>query len=101
MPGLMVENSSSDGGVVLLREIEGQIGIADLLASCLCDRRDPARTGHSFSSMIRARMMAIACGYEDCDDIDTLRHDPALKMACERLPDATLGLGFATNALEA
>jgi len=37
-------------------------------------------------------MMAIACGYEDCDDLDALRHDPALKMACERLPDAALGL---------
>lgn len=83
---------SSDGGVVLLREIEGRMGIADLLASCLCDRRDPTRTRHSFSSMIRARMMAIACGYEDCDDINTLRHDPALKMACERLPDSALGL---------
>ena len=83
---------SSDGGVLLLRGIEGRMGIADLLASCLADRRDPMRTRHSLSSMIRARVMAIACGYEDCDDMDALRHDPALKMACERLPDAALGL---------
>jgi hypothetical protein len=83
---------SSDGGVLVLREIERKMGISDRLASCLADPRDPMRTLHSHASMIRARMMAIACGYEDCDDMDALRHDPALKMACERLPDATLGL---------
>ncbi len=83
---------SSDGGVLMLREIERRMGISDVLPSCLCDHRDPARTQHSHAAMIRARMMAIACGYEDCDDMDALRHDPALKMACERAPDATLGL---------
>jgi hypothetical protein len=83
---------STDGGVLVLREIERKRGIADVLASCLVDHRDPTRTLHSHASMIRSRMMAIACGYEDCDDMDALRHDPALKMACERLPDAALGL---------
>ncbi len=42
--------------------------------------------------MVRARMLAIACGYEDCDDLDELRHDPALKIACERLPETSCGL---------
>ena len=74
---------SSDGGVLLLREIERKMGISDVLASCLADHRDAARTRHSHASMIRARSMAIACGYEDCDDMDALRHDPAMKMACE------------------
>ena len=83
---------SWDGGVLLLREIERKVGISDVLASCLADRRDPARVRHSFTAMIRARVMAIACGYEDCDDMDALRHDPAMKMACERAPDAALGL---------
>lgn len=83
---------SSDGGVLLLREIERKMGLSDALASCLTDQRDPARTLHSYTSMIRARIMAIACGYEDCDDLDVLRHDPAMKMACERAPDAALGL---------
>ena len=73
---------SSDGGVLVLREIERKMGIADVLASCLANPRDPTRTLHSHASMIRARVMAITCGYEDCDDLDVLRHDPALKMAC-------------------
>ena len=83
---------SSDGGVLLLREIERKLGVSDVLASCLADRRDPARVRHSFTAMIRARVMAIACGYEDCDDLDALRDDPALKMACGRAPEAALGL---------
>ncbi len=83
---------SSDGGVLLLREIERKVGVSDVLASCLADRRDPARVRHSFTAMIRARVMAIACGYEDCDDLDALRDDPALKMACGHAPEAALGL---------
>jgi hypothetical protein len=83
---------SSDGGVLLLREIERKVGVSDVLASCLADRRDPARVRHSFTAMITARVMAIACGYEDCDDLDALRDDPALKMACGQAPEAALGL---------
>ena len=78
---------SSDGGVLLLREIEIGLGLADLLSSCVKDERDPLSTTHSQADMIRARMFAIACGYEDCDDLDVLRFDPAFKLACGRLSE--------------
>ncbi len=78
---------SSDGGVLLFPGIERRLGIADLLASCVTDERDPASTTHSYADMIRARMFAIACGYEDCDDLDALRFDPAFKLACGRLSE--------------
>ena len=45
---------SSDGGVLVLRGIETRLGIADRLASCLADARDPASTTHSYADMIRA-----------------------------------------------
>ena len=61
---------SSDGGVLLLREVEHGLGLAGRLASCLRDDRDPWCTTQSQADMIRARMFAIACGYEDCDDLD-------------------------------
>jgi hypothetical protein len=83
---------SSDGGVLILREIEKRLNFSNMLASCLFDERDPTRTIHDYTTMIRARIFAIACGYEDCDDLDDLRHDPALKIACERLPDTGLAL---------
>ena len=79
---------SSDGGVLVLREIEARCGIAKILASCLPDGRDPARVRHGYDVMIRARLFAIACGYEDGDDLDLLRVDPAFKLACGRLPES-------------
>ena len=78
---------SSDGGVLLFPGIERRLGISDVLASCLPDERDPASTTHSYVDMIRARLFAIACGYEDCDDLDALRFDPAFKLACGRLAE--------------
>ena len=53
---------SSDGGVLLLREVEQGLGLVDLLASCMKDERDPSSTTHSQADMIRARLFAIACG---------------------------------------
>jgi hypothetical protein len=79
---------SSDGGVLVLREIEAGLGIGATLASCLPDGRDPARVRHGYDEMIRARLFAIACGYEDGDDLDSLRYDPAFKLACGRLPES-------------
>ena len=79
---------SSDGGVLLLRGIERGLGLAEVLASCMKDERDPSSTTHSLADMIRARMFAIACGYEDCDDLDLLRFDPAFKLACGRLSES-------------
>ena len=78
---------SSDGGVLLLRGVEKRLGLAARLASCLTDTRDPASTTHSYADMIGARLFAIACGYEDCDDLDVLRFDPAFKLACGRLAE--------------
>ena len=83
---------SSNGGALLLREAGRARKLSTLLASCIADARDPARVVHSYASMIQARMVAIACGHEDCDDLDTLRHDPALKIACDKRPDADIGL---------
>ena len=82
-----VRRLSSDGGVLLFPGIERRLGIADLLASCVTDERTPASTTHTYADMIRARMFAIACGYEDCDDLDVVRFDPAFKLACGRLAE--------------
>ncbi len=78
---------SSDGGVVLLREIACRLGLADVIAGPLQDNRDPSRVHHSHAEMVTARMLAIAAGYEDCDDLDQLRFDPAFKIGCGRAPE--------------
>lgn len=77
---------SSDGGVLILREIEKRLCLARALSRHIPDMRDPGRIVHTYDSMIQARVFAIASGYEDCDDLDALRIDPVLKMACGRKP---------------
>src|SRR6202166_169327 len=78
---------SSDGGVMLLAQADRRLGIADQLARVIPDERDASRVVHLLPDILRARIFAIACGYEDADDLDRLRFDPALKLACGRLPD--------------
>ena len=78
---------TSNGGVMLLAMAERRLGLADKLARVFPDRRNPTRVVHSLVDMFRARMFAICCGYEDADDLDHLRSDPAFKLACGRLPD--------------
>ena len=78
---------TSNGGVMLLGMAERRLGLAGKLARVFPDRRDPTRVVHSLVDMFRARMFAICCGYEDADDLDHLRSDPAFKLACGRLPD--------------
>ncbi len=77
---------SSDGGLLVLREIERRLEVADRLAACIDDPRDPGSTVHPVADIIRFRMLMIAAGYEDGNDATGLRTDPLFKLALERLP---------------
>ncbi len=79
---------SSDCGVLLLAEAARRMGIAEKLAAVIPDPRDPTRVIRGLAEILLARMRAVACGYEDADDLDSLRTDPAFKLACGRLPDS-------------
>jgi Transposase DDE domain group 1 len=83
---------TSDGGGMLLAAVEKQLGIAERLALLITDPRNPLLVTHSVADILRARMLAIACGYEDADDLDHLRTDPGFKLACGRLPDSGTNL---------
>jgi hypothetical protein len=77
---------SSQGGLLVLREVERRLGLADRLASCLKDPRAPEKVVHRLTEIIRFRMLMIAAGYEDGNDADTLRRDSMFKLALDRLP---------------
>src|ERR671910_2228885 len=79
---------TSDGGVLVLAEIERHLGIAERLARCLEDPRASERVQHGIAEMIRFRALLIAAGYEDGNDCDALRADPAFKMAVGRRPES-------------
>jgi hypothetical protein len=76
---------TSDAGALLLRHVDRAIGLFDRVASCFVDRRDRDLTVHSVRTLVGQRIAAIALGYEDIDDHDTLRHDPVLGLLSERL----------------
>src|SRR5512135_310905 len=76
---------SSDGGLLVLREIEQRLKGADRLAACIDDPRDPDGTVHTVADIIRFRLLMIAAGSEDGNDATSLRTDPMFKLALERL----------------
>ena len=69
---------TSDGGVVLLGEVERQTGILEQFSYCFEDHRDARRMEHSVAELVSQRVYGIALGYEDLNDHDDLRHDPLL-----------------------
>lgn len=54
---------SSDSGVMLLALAERRRNVAATLAAVIADRRDPSHSTHTVADVLRARMLAIGCGY--------------------------------------
>jgi len=77
---------TSDAGVLLLREVDERLGLTRRLAECVLDRREQGKVRHEVLALLRQRIYQIALGYEDCNDADRLRFDPALKLAVGRAP---------------
>jgi hypothetical protein len=77
--------TSSDGGLLLLRQLDDRLGLCARLAAVVPDTRDPSRVQHDRLEQFRQRIFQIALGYEDQNDAQALRHDPMWKTACDRL----------------
>lgn len=82
------EQISSDGGLLLLREVENQIRLIDGISSCITDTRDSRYIDHSITELITQRVFQIAAGYEDCNDCNDLRGDMVFKTCAGRLPQS-------------
>ena len=78
---------TSDAGVVLLREVDRRIGLIDAINDCLPDPRDPRYITHEQREMLAQRIFSLALGYEDLNDQQTLRDDPALQVAAGKAAD--------------
>ena len=93
---------TSDMGVMLLREVASKTGILSRIVGALTDRRHPSYVDHTMADLIGQRVFQIACAYEDANDCNLLREDPAFKAACERLPasDADLASQPTMSRLE-
>src|SRR5437867_3969666 len=69
---------SSEGGCLLLAEVDQRLGLLQRLADCFTDYRDPDLIEHSVADLVRQRVYGLALGYEDLNDHDHLRLDPLL-----------------------
>ena len=78
---------TSDAGVLLLKEVEEQTGIIEKAASVIQDDRDARYVKHTLTELLMQRVSQIACGYEDANDCNALRTDPAFKMTAGRSPE--------------
>jgi hypothetical protein len=83
---------TSNGGAVLLREADRAIGLSQRVAGCFLDARDQDSIVHRLETMIAQRVHAIALGYEDVNDHDELRHDPALALLSDTLEPKRAGV---------
>jgi hypothetical protein len=83
---------TSDAGAIVLREVGERTGLFDAISEVIPDPRNPVFIVHDQKSMIAQRIIALALGYEDLNDHQTLRGDPALQLAAGRVPDEELTL---------
>ena len=75
---------TSDGGVLLLREVEKRTGLIDGFAECFADHRDPRLIEHTVKDLVGQRVYGLCLGYEDLNDHDQLRADPTLAVALDK-----------------
>lgn len=75
---------TSDGGVLLLRQVSRGLGLTKGLAACFTDYRHPVFVEHTVEQLVEQRVLGLALGYPDLNDHNRLRNDPLLAVACEK-----------------
>ena len=71
---------------MLLKAADRRLGLTSALAECLHDERQAGKVQHELSEMLTQRVMAIACGYADANDVARLAADPVHKLLVGRDP---------------
>lgn len=79
---------TSDAGWLLLAQADRKSGLTTAMTSVLQDQRQSAKVSHTIQELFQGRVLAIAAGYADANDMDALRHDPALKVSTGRCPES-------------
>ena len=82
---------TTEGGGLLLREVEKRIGIVRQFAACFRDYRNPELIEHTVEELVAQRVYGLALGYEDLNDHEELRKDPLLAVLVEK-PDPEGGV---------
>jgi hypothetical protein len=89
---------SSDGGLMLVRQVDRRIGLSAAVADALHDPRDPDRITHALRDLVAQRLYGLVCGCEDLNDHARLRSDPLMQTAVGK--DTELGSSPTLSRLE-
>ena len=76
---------TSDGGLILVAEIDRRLQISERVAACFTDQRESARVQHELSDLVAQRLYGLVQGYEDLNDHEQLRHDPMFGIVVGKL----------------
>ena len=76
---------SSDGGLILLKQLDAHYSVSDQIARCFTDNRHPSYVEHPIQMQVAQRLYGLVQGYEDVNDHEQLRHDPMLGIAVGKL----------------
>lgn len=88
-------DASTDGGLVLLKAVDSELGLTRRLAGCLDDEREPGKVRHETRELLQQRVFGLCGGYADCNDAARLVHDPIHKLMLDR--DPLTGWGLASQ----
>lgn len=84
---------TSDAGLLFLAQADRKLGLSEHLAAQIVDRREPGKVVHKVLDLLRERIYALAAGYEDANDLDCLKDDPALRLSCGKKLSRPQALG--------
>ena len=76
---------TTDGGLILVAQVDKHYRISERLAACFGDHRAPTRVQHELSDLIAQRLYGLVQGYEDLNDHEQLRHEPMFGIAVGKL----------------
>jgi hypothetical protein len=88
-------DASADGGLVLFKALDTELGLTRRLAGCLDDAREPGKVLHETIELLQQRIFGLCGGDADCNDAARLVHDPIHKLLLGR--DPLTGLGLASQ----
>ena len=87
---------TSDGGLVVIREMDQQLGLTKIAGEYLKDNRHGKNIQHEMEGLLRQSVYSRLGGYEDTNDAEGLRKDPGMRAVIENRALAKAGAGETT-----
>ena len=71
---------TSDGGLILVRELDERLGLGELIDEHLSDSRQGTNKQFTFADLLRQSVYSRLAGYEDLNDAERVSADPTFRL---------------------